>query len=195
MIEDIRNELVGFIDSISRTADITETVCAMLNRHNAACIYICAEDSDITPEAVSSLFHAVVTRITPMVIPVISLRSYNGRNMIIIDAEGNDTPYSTDGRYLIRSKDVNIRIDPSELKDYFVIDPEPDTLADTITLTVSQRKVLDAIKADPAILTRDLVTITGLKISRINQVIRELKDAGKLQRIGSNKSGYWRIIE
>ena len=62
------------------------------------------------------------------------------------------------------------------------------------SLTKSQQKVLMAIKTDPNILTSQLTQVTDLKISRINQIIRELKDLEKIERVGSNKSGYWKII-
>ena len=68
-------------------------------------------------------------------------------------------------------------------------DPDYSMLSD------SQRKVLLAIKTDPRILTNELTKVTDLKISRVNQIIKELKELGKLERIGSNKSGHWKVKE
>ena len=64
---------------------------------------------------------------------------------------------------------------------------------DYSSLTLSQKKVLTAIKTQPTIKTNELTAVTGLKIARINQIIRELKDLDRLERIGSNKTGYWKV--
>lgn len=64
---------------------------------------------------------------------------------------------------------------------------------DYSSLTPSQKKVLAAIKIQPTIKTNELTAVTGLKIARVNQIIRELKDIGRLERIGSNKTGHWKV--
>ena len=64
---------------------------------------------------------------------------------------------------------------------------------DYSSLTPSQKKVLAAIKTQPTIKTNELTAVTGLKIARVNQIIRELKDINRLERIGSNKTGYWKV--
>lgn len=60
-------------------------------------------------------------------------------------------------------------------------------------LTPSQIKVLKAISDHPTIKTNELTNVVDLKISMVNIVIRELKDLGYLERVGSNKSGYWKV--
>jgi ATP-dependent DNA helicase RecG len=62
-------------------------------------------------------------------------------------------------------------------------------------LSSSQKKILKAIANQPTILTNELVNVCDLKISRINQVIRELKALGRLKRVGSKKDGYWKVID
>ena len=63
------------------------------------------------------------------------------------------------------------------------------------TLNPSQKKVLIAISNQPTITTNELTKVVGLGISRINVLIKELKNLGKIKRIGSNKNGYWEIIK
>jgi ATP-dependent DNA helicase RecG len=62
-------------------------------------------------------------------------------------------------------------------------------------LSSSQKKVLMAIGNRPTILTNELVSVCGIKIARVNQVIKELKDLGRLERIGSKKDGYWKVTD
>lgn len=62
-------------------------------------------------------------------------------------------------------------------------------------LNPSQIKVLKAINNKPSIKTQELCKVTDLGTSRINELIKELKELNKIKRIGSNKNGYWEIID
>lgn len=64
---------------------------------------------------------------------------------------------------------------------------------DYSSLTISQQKVLRAISTKPSITTDELVKVVGLGTSRIAIILKELKELNKIERIGSNKSGYWKI--
>lgn len=61
-------------------------------------------------------------------------------------------------------------------------------------LSSSQKKVLDAIDSSPSCSIKELSLLTEYSTSRVAQVIKELKDEGRLERKGSRKSGYWKII-
>ncbi len=56
-------------------------------------------------------------------------------------------------------------------------------------------KILSAIKENPKITTAELVNISGLSRRGVEWNIEKLKKQGKLKRIGSDKGGYWEIIE
>ena len=60
-------------------------------------------------------------------------------------------------------------------------------------LSESQKKVLNAIKTKSNITTANISKVTGLSISSVNNCIKALKETGIINRIGSNKSGYWVI--
>ncbi len=67
--------------------------------------------------------------------------------------------------------------------------------ADLSGLSSSQEKVLKAISTKPSITTAELCKVVGLGTSRISVIVKELKQLQRIKRIGSNKSGYWEIIE
>ncbi len=60
-------------------------------------------------------------------------------------------------------------------------------------LAPSKKKVLDSIKVKPSITVNEISNVTSLSVPRINQIIKELKNEALIERIGSNKSGYWEI--
>ncbi len=64
------------------------------------------------------------------------------------------------------------------------VKPKNDTVNDT---------VLSIIKADPHITAAALAEKTGLGISTVKRHLKELKEAGKLIRVGSDKTGYWKL--
>lgn len=62
---------------------------------------------------------------------------------------------------------------------------------DYSNINASHKKVLEAIKIKPSITTKELQNVTSLGSSRISVIIKELKEMDKIERVGSNKNGYW----
>ena len=66
---------------------------------------------------------------------------------------------------------------------------------EAIKLSPNQKAVLKAIMETPSITKQTLCDITSLGKSTIDRAIKALKEKGLIQRVGSNKSGYWKIIK
>ncbi len=64
---------------------------------------------------------------------------------------------------------------------------------DGINLSETERKIVSAIRQNPNITRTDLASYLKFGTSTIDRAIRKLKEAGVLTRIGSNKTGYWKI--
>lgn len=60
-------------------------------------------------------------------------------------------------------------------------------------LSPSQEKVYKSIVVKPTITTDELEKVTVLSSSRINQIVKELKELKIIERVGSNKNGFWKI--
>ena len=60
-------------------------------------------------------------------------------------------------------------------------------------LTVNEEKVLNEIIKNPNITQIDLSNIIGITRRTIVNVLHSLKDKNLIERIGSNKKGYWKI--
>ncbi|MGN1163556.1 MAG: ATP-binding protein, partial [Candidatus Ornithospirochaeta sp.] len=65
---------------------------------------------------------------------------------------------------------------------------------DVSGLSMSSLAVLKAIKSNPTSTQKELSAITGIGTTRIGEVIGELKEKGRIERIGSKKKGYWKIL-
>ncbi len=57
----------------------------------------------------------------------------------------------------------------------------------------SEQKVLDAMSANPTVTIKELQELTGLSESGVKKIIRHLRTAGTIERIGGNKGGRWEI--
>lgn len=62
-------------------------------------------------------------------------------------------------------------------------------------LSESERNVLLAISTHPSAKAEEIGRMANLKPSRTNMVIKRLKELGKIKRVGSNKDGYYSVID
>ncbi len=67
--------------------------------------------------------------------------------------------------------------------------------ANVCSLNSSQIKVLAEIGNNPDITKPQLVIKCELGKMSIDQIIKVLKDKSYIKRIGSNKAGYWKILD
>ena len=66
---------------------------------------------------------------------------------------------------------------------------------EAIKLSPAQKAVLEAIIETPSITKQALCDMTSLGKSTIDRAIKVLKERGLIQRVGSNKTGYWKVIK
>ena len=64
-----------------------------------------------------------------------------------------------------------------------------------IKLSETDKKVLAVIKGNPHMKRPDMVLSLNIGKSTLDRSLKKLKDAGFLKRVGSNKTGYWKVLE
>jgi len=55
--------------------------------------------------------------------------------------------------------------------------------------------ILNAIAEEPGITQKNLANKTGLSVRTVSREIREIRNAGVIRRVGSDRSGYWEIVK
>ena len=55
--------------------------------------------------------------------------------------------------------------------------------------------VYEVIRTDPNITQKQIATVINVSHSSVSRIIKKLKTDGLIKRIGSDKTGYWEIIE
>ena len=58
-------------------------------------------------------------------------------------------------------------------------------------LTENQKLLFDILHSNPTITQKELIANTSLSRSTIQRAIKELIEMGRLERIGSKKTGSW----
>ncbi len=86
----------------------------------------------------------------------------------------------------------------------FFMEPLHETVEKTVEKTVEMavektvektvEKIIQLILANPSISARELEEETGLTRRGVEWNIKKLKEDGKLERVGPDKGGYWKII-
>ena len=56
-------------------------------------------------------------------------------------------------------------------------------------------EILDFLKREPALSAKELATLLNKTTRTIERHIKELRDQGRLKRIGSDKAGHWEVVE
>ena len=58
----------------------------------------------------------------------------------------------------------------------------------------SNRKILEIMQMKPEVSIRELQEMTDLSESGVKKIIRKLKEAGSIRRVGGAKGGYWEVL-
>lgn len=71
-----------------------------------------------------------------------------------------------------------------------------DTVNDTVNLlrNTPNHTILQLLQQNNQLTAVELSSRLGLSLSTVKRNIRALKNSGKLERLGSDKKGYWRVI-
>lgn len=71
---------------------------------------------------------------------------------------------------------------------------ENETRNGSINLSQTEERILSELRKNPHITKNEICNILGVGKSTVARATKKLKDIGILERIGSTKAGYWRII-
>lgn len=73
--------------------------------------------------------------------------------------------------------------------------PSDDTINGIINGTISdgENEILEFLRKDKNITVAELSKISNKSVRTINRIISLLKSKGLIERIGSNKNGYWKV--
>jgi len=98
------------------------SISSILNKHRKGTLYFGVKNDGtphnftITDSTIRDVSRKIFEAIKPQIFPTISLKTISGTEVIRVDFEGNDIPYSAFGKYYIRTADEDRELNPSELR-------------------------------------------------------------------------------
>ena len=119
MREDEHNE---FKKTTGELNEAMVSISAMLNKHRKGRIYFGLKNDGtphsftITDSTLRDVSRKIYESIKPQLIPIIRTDYIDKVEVIIVDFEGEDLPYSAFGRYYIRIADEDRELSPAELR-------------------------------------------------------------------------------
>ncbi|MBP5427177.1 MAG: putative DNA binding domain-containing protein [Clostridiales bacterium] len=121
----IENETVEFKKSTSELKEAMESVCAMLNKHGFGTVYfgilpngeVCGQV--VNESTLRDVSRKVYESISPQIIPTISKKVVDNKDIIELSFKGYDRPYTNKGTFYIRSADEDRILPLNELRQMF----------------------------------------------------------------------------
>ncbi len=119
MREDEHNE---FKKTTGELNEAMVSISAMLNKHRKGRVYFGLKNDGtphsftITDSTLRDVSRKIYESIKPQLIPIIRTDYIDKVEVIIVDFEGDDLPYSAFGRYYIRIADEDRELSPAELR-------------------------------------------------------------------------------
>ncbi len=99
------------------------------------------------------------------------------------------------GNYSLHNREMHILVDTvnNTVKPrIYTVKPRIDTVKPRID-TVNDT-VFSLMKQDNKITAIEISERLGLSLSTVRRKIKELRDSGKIERIGSDKTGFWKVV-
>jgi len=118
-------------------------------------------------------------------------RRGSGLRKIIDQYPENAAPSfrSTEQSFVVTLKNLNHEKVSTTLGDEVGVEN-----GDDISIGNNVVMILSAISEEPGITQKNLASKTGLSTRTVSREIREIRDAGVIRRVGSDRSGYWDIV-
>ena len=129
------------------------SISSILNKYGVGTLYFGIKpNGDVVGQAVSESTLRDVSRmihetIRPQIYPVIIEEALDDLRVIKVEFNGDDRPYSTNGRYYLRTAEQDREVTPSELKNFFIQDEYKDKWEKTKTTCLSSQVDKKAIKS------------------------------------------------
>lgn len=115
----------------------------------------------------------------------------------LIDRTGHGVPMIVKryGRDIFKISKETIRIFIPLNKDLLETRHIKSEKDDYMDLNKSEKIVLNILKDNPRIITKELVSITNLSEPYINKILHSLREKGCVERKGANRNGYWEVLK
>jgi ATP-dependent DNA helicase RecG len=124
------SETVELKKSSAELNDAVISISAILNKHHKGVLYFGIKTDGspvknvITDKTLRDISQKIAEKIEPKIYPTIQLVTINKIDVIKVTFQGEQVPYSADGKYFIRVADEDRKMSAAELKNFFISNSE-----------------------------------------------------------------------
>lgn len=125
-MEKRENETIEFKKTTSELKEGVISLSSMLNKSGIGTVYFGVMNNGtvygvtIGKNTTSDISRAIKEHLKPTVVPTIEVFEEEGKQIISVKAQGEDTPYSAYGRYYLRSDDEDLSMTNAQLESFFL---------------------------------------------------------------------------
>lgn len=118
----METELVEFKKTTGELKEGIVSLASMLNKNGKGTLYFgVRNDGEIVGQQIGDrtmreISQSIANAIKPQIIPTIIMELCDDKNIIKVNVEGDEKPYSAYGKYYMRSADVDREISPQQLR-------------------------------------------------------------------------------
>ncbi|MCR5219799.1 MAG: putative DNA binding domain-containing protein [bacterium] len=129
----IENETMEYKKSTGELKDACVSICAMLNKHQLGTVYFGVKPNGdvvgqtVTESSLRDVSRVIYEAIKPQIFPAIQKDNIEGRDVIRVEVNGTEVPYSAFGKYYIRTADEDREVTSSELRQLFLKKTQADS--------------------------------------------------------------------
>lgn len=195
---EFENETIEYKKSTSELKEGVISICSMLNKNGIGTLYFGVNPKcevvgqEISESTLREVSKAIAENIKPQIYPTVEKVELGEKNVIRVEVNGEEFPYSAYGKYYMRTADEDRDISPAELKriikrnnaaDSFEIEESDDKLSDIDDSALKKFK-LEAIsskrlpneKYDTKTLFTKLGLIKNLKLNNAGKLLFSKKE-------------------
>ncbi len=120
------DEITEFKKTTGELNEGMVSISSILNKHRKGTLYFGIKNDGtphkftITDSTLRDVSRKIFEAIKPQIFPTISVETISGIEVIRVNFEGNDIPYSAFGKYYIRTADEDRELNPSELRKLMI---------------------------------------------------------------------------
>ena len=120
------DEITEFKKTTGELNEGMVSISSILNKHRKGTLYFGVKNDGtphkftITDSTLRDVSRKIFEAIKPQIFPTVFVETISGTEVIRVDFEGNDIPYSAFGKYYIRTADEDRELNPSELRKLMI---------------------------------------------------------------------------
>lgn len=122
----IETETMEFKKTTAELNEACISIGAILNKHGVGTLYFGVKNNgdvvgqDVSEKTLRDVSQKISQSVKPQIYPVITKEEFDGNSVVKVEFNGNEKPYSAQGRYYLRVADEDKEMTAAKLRKFFV---------------------------------------------------------------------------